>query len=74
MTQNAINERLKITATWLNGAGIAAVAVGSFAPITAFITSATPIPVYLLDALVLGWLCISFGLHMAARRILRRIV
>lgn len=73
MNKAARNERLKITATWLNGAAIAALAVGCFAPITGFITSTVAIPVSRLNWLVLAWLLGSFSLHMAARLVLRRI-
>lgn len=73
MNKAARNERIKITATWFNGAAIAAVAVGCFAPIVAFITSTTHIPGRDLNLLVAAWLFVSVGLHLAARMVLRRI-
>lgn len=71
--KSARNERTKITATWLNGAAIAALAVGCFAPITASFTAAAQFQGEALVILVAGWLGISAVLHLAARRTLRRI-
>ena len=73
MNKAARNEQLKITATWLNGAAIAALAIGCFAPITAFATSATPISIGQLIALVPGWLLVSGTLHLGARNYAGRI-
>ena len=67
------NERVKITANWLNGSAIAAVAVGCFAPITAFISSQASAPLGPLNALVAGWLLLSVSLHFASRIALRRM-
>lgn len=69
----ARNERIKITAAWLNVASIAALAVGCFAPITAFVTSSAPIPIGQLNLPVAGWLAVAAGLHPASRVTLRRI-
>ena len=73
MNKAARNEQLKITATWLNGAAIAALAVGCFAPITGYATAATAIVPPLLVALVIGWLLVSAALHLGARAIAGRI-
>lgn len=73
MNKAARNERIKLTATWLNGAGVAALAVGCFAPIVAFITSQTHVPVGDLNLLIAAWLLISVSLHLAGRIVLRRI-
>ena len=73
MNKAARNERVKITANWFNGAAIAAVAVGGFAPATSYILSASPYPVLMLNAVFAGWLLISIGLHLGARLILRGI-
>ena len=73
MNKTARNERIKITATWFNGAAIAALAVGCFAPIVAFITSTAHVPLGDLNLLVAAWLFVSVGLHLAARMVLRRI-
>ena len=73
INRTARNERIKTTAAGFNGAGIAAVAVGCFAPITAFVTSSVPIPTAQLNILVAGWLFMSVALHFAARMTLRRL-
>ncbi len=73
MNKAARNERIKITATWFNGAAVAALAVGCFAPIVAYVTSSTHIPLGDLNLLVAAWLFMSVSLHLAARRVLRRI-
>ena len=73
MNKAARNERIKITATWFNGAAIAAIAIGCFAPITAFLSATTPIPLRDLNLLVASWLSLSVSLHFAARMTLVRI-
>jgi hypothetical protein len=73
MNKAARNERIKITATWFNGAAVAALAVGCFAPIVAYVTSSTHVPLGDLNLLVAGWLALSVSLHFAARIVLRRI-
>jgi hypothetical protein len=73
MNKTARNERVKITANWFNGAAIAAVAVGGFAPITAYIGSNTSISATTLNGMVAGWLFLSVALHFAARLTLGRI-
>ena len=59
MNKAARNEFIKLMATWLNGAAIAALAVGCFAPITGYVTATTAISPRLLATLVGGWLIIS---------------
>ena len=73
MNKAARNERLKITATWLNGAAVAALAVGCFAPITGFLMSASSAPLRVLLPILVGWFSVGTGLHFVARQILRRI-
>lgn len=73
MNKAARNERRKLTATWFNGAAIAALAVGCFAPITGFMTATTPISAVLLGSLVMCWLLASAILHVAARAFAGRI-
>ena len=67
------NERVKVTANWFNGSAIAAVAVGCFAPITAFVTSQPSAPLEPLNVLVSGWLFLSVSLHFASRITLGRM-
>jgi hypothetical protein len=74
MNKAARNERAKLTATWLNGVSIAAVAVGGIGPTVAVIIGTVPPPV-IRDVLLAGiaWLLLALSLHMAGRMILRRI-
>ena len=67
----ARNERIKITATWFNGAAVVALAVGCFAPIVAFVTSTAHIPLRNLNLLVGARFFLSVSLHWAARKVLR---
>jgi hypothetical protein len=70
--KSARNERTKLSAAWLNGGAIAALAIGCFAPITATVTG-TLVPTVLLSWMVAGWLTVSIGLHFMARWVLRRV-
>jgi hypothetical protein len=74
MNKAARNERAKLTATWLNGVSIAAVAVGGIGPTVAVIIG-TVAPLVIRDVLLAGiaWLLLALSLHMAGRMILRRI-
>lgn len=65
------NEQTKLTATWLNGIAIAAVAVGGIAPSIAAVTGTTSAP--LAAALALFWLLVGAGLHFSARTVLKRL-
>jgi hypothetical protein len=65
------NERLKLSATWLNGLATAAVAVGSIAPSIAAVTGATS-PIVAVG-LAVFWLLVGTGLHFAARALLGRL-
>ena len=69
----ARNEQVKITGTWLNGAAIAAVAIGCFAPITAVVAGTAPIRPPTLFALVACWLLVALVLHLCARAAVRGI-
>ena len=62
------NERTKLSATWLNGVAIAAVAVGAIAPsIAAF---AGTMSVSAAAGLAVFWLILGIGLHFAGRALL----
>lgn len=65
------NERIKLTATWLNSIAAAAVAVGAIAPSIAAVTGATSPP--LAAVLALFWLFVGASLHFSARAILGRL-
>jgi hypothetical protein len=68
-----LNERIKLTATYLNGCAIACIAIGGLAPVASVIVNGSQVSAFRLFALALGCLCISFALHLAGRRILRRL-
>ncbi len=67
------NERVKLTATFLNGLGIAAFAVGGLAPSLAAVNAGSG-PTFFTA--IVGVVCIglAFALHLAARRILGRLI
>ena len=69
------NERVKLTAAWLNGMASAAVAAGVIAPLVAAFYGLTSVPVS-TSGLLLGavlWFAASGALHVAARHILGRL-
>ena len=59
------NEQRKLRATYFNGAAIAIVGVGGFAPVVATAMSG-PLSA-LVPVLVLGCTTVSIGLHLLAR-------
>ena len=66
------NEQWKLTATWLNGVAIAAVAVGTIAPLAAAMIGTVSFPLALLSGVI--WTVIGLSLHYAARSVLRRLI
>ena len=66
------NEQTKLTATWLNGIAIAAVAVGGIAPFAAAIVGTTSLATALVSAAV--WFSFGLVIHWGARAVLRRLV
>jgi hypothetical protein len=62
------NEQLKLSASYLNGAALAVLGVGGFAPVVSMSLSG-PTPV-LLPVLVFGCILASIGLHLLARHTL----
>jgi hypothetical protein len=66
------NERVKLTATYLNGIAIAIFAVGAFSPTVALANGALQ-PSALLRTIALAIVCLTTSaiLHSAARRSLR---
>jgi hypothetical protein len=70
------NERIKLTAAWLNTIGAATVVTGVIAPIVALVFGvSTPSRIssvaYLLA--IAGWLTFGICLHMMARSVLGRL-
>lgn len=68
------NERLKLTATFLNGVAVASVAAGAIAPLAAY-TYQIPGAVDGATVTTAGatWLTGGIGLHLVARWLLRRL-
>jgi hypothetical protein len=70
------NERVKLTATWLNTLAAATIVTGVLAPTVAlvfgFSTSGT-VSAGLFAGATAVWLLIGGGLHMAARHLLGRL-
>ncbi|MCL4217739.1 MAG: amino acid transporter [Candidatus Hydrogenedentes bacterium] len=66
------NERVKLTATYMNGMAIAIVAVGGFAPMVSF-ASGSPIRPLTLIVMGVGCLAVSVALHYGARKFLGRL-
>jgi hypothetical protein len=64
------NEQIKLSATFLNGLGIAAFAVGGFAPATALLRGEIA-PSAGMVIVTLGCFVGALGLHLLARWILR---
>ena len=65
------NERIKLTATWLNSIAAAAVAVGGISPTIA--AASGVMSVGLAAFLVPAWIVGGVGLHFAARAVLGRL-
>lgn len=69
------NERIKLTATWLNTLATALVAAGVFAPVAAALYGISILAVErrYMAAVVLGCMSLGVAIHFAARRVLGRI-
>lgn len=68
------NERLKLTATFLNGVAVATIAAGAIAPLAALsygIPGAAAGPTVAFVGL--GWLVGGIALHLVGRWLLRRL-
>ena len=63
------NERIKLTATYLNAVAVAIFAVGTFAPVVALVSGAVN-PSTVGPTAILASVCVltSLGLHLVARR------
>ncbi len=67
-------EKIKLTASYLNGLAISMTAVGAFSPLVAFFSQPDPaIPAFI--PLSIGAVCVLLGgtLHFAARLFLERL-
>lgn len=73
MSSTVHNERLKLTATYLNGLYVAIFAVGGFAPILTFLSASTG-PSLIAAAFVLVCFPSSVALRLAARHMLKKIL
>lgn len=65
------NERLKLSATYLNGIAIALIAVGGFAPSISVLTGASAAQAGFAAALLAVCTSISVALHLSASRLLK---
>ena len=66
------DEQTKLTATWLNGIAVAAVAVGGIAPFAAVVVGTTSVSSARISAV--PRFSFGTGLHPGARAILRRLI
>lgn len=66
------DERVKLSATWLNGLSIAIFAVGGFAPMLTRLYDGRALDKSLL-AIAAGCFLAAFAIHLMARDILRRL-
>lgn len=62
------NEKTKLRATYLNGLAIAILAVGGFAPIASYLSSAAQAHYAVVLALAASCVVISFVIHKVAQR------
>jgi hypothetical protein len=68
------NERVKLTATYMNGVAIAVIAIGSLAPLFSYIYStdvSQPLWVVAIFSIICAF--VSAALHYGARRTLGRL-
>ncbi|QFU15686.1 hypothetical protein GDR74_05345 [Microvirga thermotolerans] len=67
------NEQTKLTATWFNTIGTAAMTVGVLAPVATALYgfAATPLQTETLVIGALAWLLAGLSLHLTARFVLR---
>lgn len=69
------NERIKLTASWLNALAGAAAGAGVIAPLAAafYGVAKAPVSAAALAIGVIVWLFVGIGLHLAARHVLRNL-
>ena len=69
------NERIKLTANWLDRAGTAALTVGVLAPLATALygLSPTALPRSTLLFGIVIWFVAGVGLHLAGRWLLKRL-
>lgn len=71
LSQNAFNERLKLTATFLNNIGVALLAAGVFVPAIGLVSDRPPIAAGQFLAIGTGCGVFAAVLHVLARGVLR---
>lgn len=69
LSKSARNERIKLTATFLNGIGVACVAVGGLAPLIA-LGNGTVHPGPVIYGLMAACVAAAVCLHLVARSVL----
>ena len=67
------NERIKLSAGWLDRASTACLTIGIVTPIAGYVYGLTTLPVWYLVAACYVWLSFAAGLHWLARRMLGRL-
>ncbi|HKG83403.1 MAG TPA: hypothetical protein VKB16_09665 [Beijerinckiaceae bacterium] len=69
------NERIKLTANWLDRAGTAALTVGVLAPLATALYGLSPLalPRSTLFLGIASWFVAGVGLHLAGRWLLKRL-
>jgi hypothetical protein len=67
------NEQAKLTATYLNGIGIALAAVGGIATWVTFLLQSSTSGVLLVAGISTVCICLSVALHFVARNVLTRM-
>jgi hypothetical protein len=65
------NERIKLTATWLNGMSVAAIAVGGFTQLSSGFASPAGVGGVLLSSA--AWGGVALVLHLMAQAVLGRL-
>lgn len=74
LNQNAINERLKLTATFVNNIGVALLAAGVFVPGISLFSANPTVSRNEYLVIVGGCVVLALALHWSGRRLLERVV
>jgi hypothetical protein len=64
------NERVKLTANWLNAISAASIAVGGFAQLAPSFTGMVVNSVPVVSVFSIGWIIFGIAMHLVARVVL----
>ena len=64
------NERIKLTANWLNSISAASIAVGGFAQLAPLFTGIAAQSVPIVSVFSIGWIIFGITMHLIARVVL----